>query len=197
MVKIKGADPNGALEVIDRAMQIQLNINKGNLIEAFLGRLYEEKGHILLLIAAFQQDKTTSEDEIIVTKTHALQCFNSAHAIFTQFPDQAPRFQLINTQIKTLAKDKRIKRKLAVVGRFCTDFLGTEAVSGLEKVAVVDPAAEESDSAKATQPQPNPQSTPEAKTAEEEDDGSMMMVAAGISAIVAVGAYMLISYRKS
>ena len=57
MSKIKHIDMAEALEVLDKALQIQLNISKGNLIEIFLGRLYDEKGHLLTLLAINQEGK--------------------------------------------------------------------------------------------------------------------------------------------
>ena len=57
MSKIKHVDMAEALEVLDKALQIQLNISKGNLIEIFLGRLYDEKGHLLTLLAINQEGK--------------------------------------------------------------------------------------------------------------------------------------------
>lgn len=133
MCKIEHLDKSEALEVLDKALQIQLKLNKGNIIEGFLGRLYEEKGHILKMMA--DQAKSTQDEELLVVhSTRALQCFNSAHAIMSQVDDPHRRLDNISKTITELSKDKRVTRKLQVVGKFSTDFLDESAAQNLDKL---------------------------------------------------------------
>lgn len=133
MCKIEHLDKREALEILDQALQIQLNLNKGNIVEAFLGRLYEEKGHILKMMAD-QAESQRDEELLVVYSTRALQCFNSAHAILAQFRDQLPRLEYVAKTVKELSKDKRVTRKLQVVGKFSTDFLDETAAQNLDKM---------------------------------------------------------------
>lgn len=165
-----------------------MNINKGNLVEVFLGRLYEEKGHILALLAT-SQEASANADLPITTRTRALQCYNSAHAILAQFPEQAARLEAVTNSIRDLSKDKRVTRKLQVVGKFSTEYLDANTTESLEKAFKGSFGDVEGQST----------GTGQQTITDQEDDGesqTMLMIAAGASAAVAVGAYLFYNYRK-
>jgi len=83
---IEHQDKQEAIDVIDEALKIQLKLINGKTLDVLLGRLYEEKGHLLKNIAETCTDPKDEEQKINV-KTRALQCFNSAHGIFRQLND--------------------------------------------------------------------------------------------------------------
>lgn len=84
---LKDFNHQAALSMITEALQIMLRLDKGKMSDGHLARIYEEKGHILRLMAIKQSDSAD-------LNLRALQCFSSASQISRRSGDTT-RLELI------------------------------------------------------------------------------------------------------
>ena len=85
MSYLPNLDQKDALATINDALQIQLEVGKDKPADSFLGRIYEEKGHILKGLA----EQSKAGEEMVTYYARSLQCFNSAFAIIAVSKDTA------------------------------------------------------------------------------------------------------------
>ena len=108
MSMLPNLDPLSTLACINDALQVQLRAGEGKIIDPFLGRIYEEKGHILKGMGG-------TEHQI-----KALQSFNSAMAIMVKSGD-TQRMELSERMIAELSMNPEVIKNLG--SKFDTDFL--------------------------------------------------------------------------
>jgi hypothetical protein len=87
-------------------LKIQLKIGQGKFADPFLGRIYEEKGHIL---------KQVGGADDINNKARALQCFNSSDAVMNKSGDLS-RQELVTNMIASLSMDQVVMKEFLTLG---------------------------------------------------------------------------------
>lgn len=136
MTHFPNLDHQETLKLINEALQIQLRIGQGKMVDPFLARIYEEKGHILRLLGGgvpAGDDGQKPQGEVPVYNDYnvrALRSFNSAYAIMTQSGEDQ-RQELLVKMIQELSQNPLISDQLKD-GKFDTEYLTTKQVSDLE-----------------------------------------------------------------
>ena len=108
MSMLPNLDHNTTLATINQALQVQLRAGEGKIIDPFLGRIYEEKGHILKGMGGTQN------------MVKSLQAFNSAKAIMMKSGDSS-RMELSDRMIMELSMNPEVIKNLT--NKFDTEFL--------------------------------------------------------------------------
>ena len=130
MSMLPNLDHTTTLATINEALQVQLRAGEGKIIDPFLGRIYEEKGHILKGMGGTQN------------LVKALQAFNSAQAIMVKSGDNT-RIELSERMIQELSMNKEVIANLT--SKFDTDFLTDVQKNEFEEGPFEDEAEAETD----------------------------------------------------
>lgn len=115
MSLLPNLDQSSTLEKINEALQVQLKAGEGKPVDSLLGRIYEEKGHILKGIGGVEND------------AKALQAFNSAQAIMIK-SGETQRLEVSQRMIEEISVKTGVVESMNGKN-FDTDFL-TEAQKG-------------------------------------------------------------------
>lgn len=101
-------DQQETLDKINEALQTQLKSQQGKALDPFTARFYEEKGHVLMILA---KDGTESDYNLA-----ALKSFNSSLAIIDKTSggdkSKSPRVDLVISKIHELGQNPLTMQKL-------------------------------------------------------------------------------------